>query len=124
MFLSWWHGLVQAANSNTKSKKRTNRQRLPRKLRYAARVEQLEDRVVPSTVNMFLNTALSGATTQTLAVGRGTVVPVYVDVGNLVGGAGGIQNATVYLKYDPSELYIDTRPSTVTPAFTNPDIKV
>src|SRR5215467_6639882 len=106
MFLSWWHGLVQAAHSQTKTTRRANRRRLPRKMRYAARVEQLEDRVVPATVNMFLNTALSGAQANTLAVGRSTTVPVYVDVGTL-GGAGGIASSTLYLKYDPSILTIN-----------------
>ena len=40
MFLSWWRGLVQMANPETKNAKAGNRWRIPRKLRYMARVEQ------------------------------------------------------------------------------------
>ena len=48
MFLSWWRGLVRTANPNIQNSKGGNRWRIPRKLRYAARVEHLEDRVVPA----------------------------------------------------------------------------
>src|SRR5205823_4940154 len=83
MFLSWWRGLVQTANLRNNNSKAAKRWHIPRKLRYAARVEQLEDRVVPAgSTSFFLNV---GPLTNVTAA-RTTTVPVFVDVGTLTGG--------------------------------------
>ena len=105
MFLSWWRSLVQTANPQNVKSKSANRWRIPRKLRYTARVEQLEDRVVPAgTTNAFLN---AGPSLTNIAAARSATVPVFIDAGTLTGGAGGIQSGTFYVKYDPAVLTID-----------------
>ncbi|HWY86362.1 MAG TPA: Ig-like domain-containing protein, partial [Gemmataceae bacterium] len=78
MFLSWWRGLVQVANPKTKTSKDGNRWRIPRKFRYAARVEQLEDRVVPAT-NIFVDV---GAATLIVQAMPGSLSPATADAGN------------------------------------------
>ncbi len=56
MFLSWWRSLVKLANPKNENSKSLRRRRVPRKFRSAMRVEQLEDRMVPTgTANLFLN---------------------------------------------------------------------
>jgi hypothetical protein len=93
---------------------------MPRKLRYLARLEQLEDRVVPAgTTKVFLDV---GANINNIAAARSATVPVFIDVDTLNGGAGGIQSATLYVKYDPTVLSINE--TSVTPGQPGSDIKL
>ncbi|HWY85803.1 MAG TPA: YDG domain-containing protein, partial [Gemmataceae bacterium] len=111
MILSWLRGMVLVANPKNGTAKGANRKRIPRKLRYAAMIEQLEDRVVPAATNLFLNFAATGVAVNTVPVARSAAIPVFVDVGTLdsgnVGGSGGIQSADVYIKYDSAVLSIN-----------------
>jgi hypothetical protein len=91
---------------------------MPRKLRYAARLEHLEDRVLPAT-NVFLNV---GPALTNIAAPRSATVPVFIDTGTLTGGAGGIQSATFYVRYDPAVLSINE--SAVAPGTVGSDIQL
>jgi hypothetical protein len=116
MFLSWWRRLVQTANPRSANSKGANSKRMPRKLRYVARLEQLEDRVVPAgTTKVFLDV---GANINNIAAARSATVPVFIDVDTLNGGAGGIQSGTFYVKYDPTVLSINQS------SVPGPDIKL
>jgi hypothetical protein len=87
-----------------------------------ARLESLEDRVVPATTpgtNVFLN---AGALLTNVTATRTGVVPVFIDTGTLTGGAGGIQSATFYVRYDPAVLSINE--DTVTPGAQGSDIQL
>src|SRR4051812_16431195 len=105
MFHNWWRNLLAWKRSKSGFSGNNKPRKPSSKARYAACLEQLEDRVVPSATKYFLNTAISGPQVNTIAAGRATTVPVYVDVATL-GGAGGIQAANIFLKYDPAVLSI------------------
>jgi hypothetical protein len=120
MFLYWWRGLARTADPKNATSQGSRRWRFPRKLRYAARVEQLEDRVVPAgSTKVFLNV---GANVTNIVAARSTTVPVFIDVDALNGGAGGIQSGTFYVQYDPNVLAINE--ATVAPGTTGSDIKL
>jgi RHS repeat-associated protein len=83
-------------------------------------VEYLEDRILlAGNTNVFLDV---GPNITNIAAARATTVPVFIDVGTLVGGAGGIQSGTFYVKYDPAVLSINE--TTVSPGAAGSDIKL
>ena len=113
MFLSWWRGLVRSAYPTKES--RPIRRKVPRKFRSAMRVEQLEDRLVPTTgsANVFLNVG-TVSTAVTVAANRSTVVPVFIDFDTIsAGSVGGIGGGTFYVVYDPMVLSISETATTV-----------
>ncbi len=114
MFLSWWRSLVRMADP--KARKGTKHLRVPPKFRAALRVEQMEDRLVPTggTANVFLNLQNSGGALNALAAARSTTVPVYIDFNSInPGTSGGISGGTFYVAYDPSVLSISETPTSV-----------
>ncbi len=80
MFLSWWLNLVERANSKAKRAKR-RRPSLPRRFQSALTVEQLEDRLVPTTgsANVFLNVGSVASPANMISAVRGATVPVFID---------------------------------------------
>src|ERR1700694_3544447 len=101
MILSWLQDLAQMAHPQKKYAKAGTRGRLPRKLRYAARVEQWEYRLVPAdSTNLLLNLGAAATPLATIQAGRSTTVPVFIDAGTLTGGAGGVRAGTFYLDFD------------------------
>src|SRR5579871_5667930 len=116
MFLSWWRSLVQLANPKNENSKSLRRRRVPRKFRQAMRVEQLEDRLVPTvgTAKVFLNLGSVATPTNTFVAARGATVPVFIDLNVLTAGTnGGIGAGTFYILYDPSVLSISANATTV-----------
>ncbi len=108
MFLSWWRSLTQTAYPTKSTSEKTTRGRVPRKFRSAVRVEQLEDRLVPTsgTANLFLDV---GTTSTAVTIGglRSTTVPVFIDFNTISpGSSGGISGGTFYVLYDPVVLSI------------------
>src|SRR5438067_3104174 len=100
---SWWRRLMQTGDLESEKSKGARWKRLPRT--FQARVEQLEDRIVPAgPTRLFLNV---GPSITNIAVARSTTVPVFIDVDTLNGGAGGIMSASLYVKYDPAVLSIN-----------------
>ena len=109
MFLSWWRSLVQLANPKNENSKVLKRRRVPRKFRSAMRVEQLEDRLVPTagTAKVFLNVGTVATPSNTITAARGTIVPVFIDFNSITAGSsGGLGAGTFYVLYDPTVLSI------------------
>ncbi len=107
MFLSWWRSLVRMADPKTR--KGTKPLRIPPKFRAALRVEQMEDRLVPTggTANVFLNLQNIGGALHSLAAPRSATVPVYIDFNSVSAGtSGGVGGGTFYVAYDPNVLSI------------------
>jgi hypothetical protein len=108
MFLSWWYRLA-------------SKRRVSRTLPYLAKLEELEDRLVPAaTTRVFLDV---GPSNSSVFAARSMTLPVFIDVDTLSGSAvGGVQSATFYVKYDPTVLSIND--ATVTPGTAGSDIKL
>jgi YDG domain len=109
MFLSWWRSMVRLAYPTKNSSGKQNRSRVPRKFRSAVRVEQLEDRLVPTTgtANVFLDVG-TVSTANTVGALRSTTVPVYIDFNTVTAGSsGGIGGGSFYIIYDPVVLSIN-----------------
>ncbi len=109
MFLSWWRSMVRLAYPTKNSSGIQNRSRVPRKFRSAVRVEQLEDRLVPTTgtANVFLDVG-TVSTAVTIGGLRSTTVPVYIDFNTISpGSSGGVSGGTFYIVYDPVVLSIN-----------------
>jgi phosphotransferase system IIA component len=80
MVLSWWGGSFQVKNTKKVSASGAKRRRALHKLRYVARLEQLEDRIVPSgntkaLLHIMPNVSNNSATTTTLSLSN--AAPVY-----------------------------------------------
>ncbi len=110
MFLSWWRDLVKLSQPKSIKGRSARRRALPRKFRTALRVEQLEDRFVPTngSANVFLNLQNLTSQLNTVSAARSSTVPVYIDFDAISQGtqAGGIGGGTFYVLYDPAVLSI------------------
>ncbi len=110
MLLSWWRDLVQLAQPKSKKTQSAKRRTMPRKFRTAMRVEQLEDRLVPTngSASLFLNLQNLTSQLNTVTAAPSNTVPVYIDFDAISQGtqAGGIGGGTFYVLYDPAVLSI------------------
>jgi hypothetical protein len=98
MILSWLHRLL--SSNNAKSGSVSGRARVARQRPPKLKLEILEERLAPAGVtNLFLN---AGPLINNVAAAPGATVPVFIDAGDLSGGAGGFGAGDFFMKYDPN----------------------
>src|SRR5947209_1280948 len=92
---------------------------VPSARRWRPWLESLENRLAPAAAtNLFLDV---GPLINNVAAARSNVVPVYVDVGSLAGGAGGFKYLNVYIRIDEP---LTLNYNTVAPGAPGSDIKL
>jgi hypothetical protein len=114
MLLSWWHRLVHMANSRQARSKGVHHRRIPRKVRFAARLEQLEDRLVPTTPGVANAFPSAGHSLTNIAAVSFAFVPQLVDTGT--SGATGTTTTVTTSNASPVYGNAVTLTATVAPA--------